>query len=275
MAIAGVAAGAPATILAEQDACFSAFSEAIRLIITCKDFDKDSFAKRPLYLSEAYVLMWHNTGTGGVDGKKSSMHLRTGAYAAVLVDLYARGKIDIVAETSHLGCDQHQMLAVKVIDATLTGTYLDEAGFTHILAYHKAHPNKQKLLRDWFEREERECSVSLTLKSLVRKKILGDVHTGFFGLFHKYPTLDASLENSLDQEMKQVSLKECKPDSFMLSLLTLSRTADHSFTFVDPILKKHFTKEEYKIAKENIKVIVTSQGAVLRSPKLNRKKMKV
>eukprot|EP00794_Sanderia_malayensis_P019934 gene19934-21886_t len=274
MAIAEAVAGAPAAILAEQNACFSSFCEAVRLVITCNDFDKSAFAKRRLYLSEAYVLMWQNSGTGEIDGKKSSMYLRTGAYAAVIVDLYAAGKIDIVFDSSHLGCEHHQQLTVKVIDQTPTGTYLDKAGFNHILHHHSAHPNKQRLLRDWFEREERECSVQLTLNNLVKRKILGDVHTGFFGMFHKFPTLDASYEEALDAEMKQVSLKECKPDSFMLSLLTLSRTADNFFSFVDPILKKHFTKEEYKIAKENIKVIVQSQGAVLRSPKLNRKKMK-
>lgn len=274
MAIAGAAAGVPGAVLAEQDACFATFCEAVRLIITCKDIDKSSFSKRPLHLSEAYVLMWHNSGTGGVDGKNSSLYLRTGAYAAVLLDLYASGKIDIVFDSSHLGCEQHQSLAVKVTEAKRTGTYLDDAGFNHILAYHAAHPGKQKLLRDWFEREERECSVSLTLKNLIRRKILGDVHKGFFGMFHKYPTKDSSFENILDAEMKQVALKECKPDSFMLSLLTLSRTADNFFSFVDPILQKHFTKDEYKIAKENIKVIVQSQGAILRSPKLNRKKFK-
>ena len=275
MALAGAAAGAPAAMLAEQDACFSSFCEAIRLIITCKDFDKAAFKQRPLNLSEAYVLLWHNSGTGGLDGKKSSMHLRTGAFAAVLVDLLVREKIDIIFDDTHLGCEHHQKLAVKVLDPTSTGTYLDEAGFSHIVVHHKAHPTKNKLLRDWFEREERECAVSVTLKNLVKRKILGDVHTGFFGMFHKYPTKDGSFAEVLDAEMKQVSLKECKPDSFMLSLLTLSRTADTFFSFVDPILQKHFTKDEYKVAKENIKVIVQSQGAVLRSPKLNRKKFKV
>ncbi|XP_065064186.1 uncharacterized protein LOC135690524 [Rhopilema esculentum] len=275
MAMAGAAVGAPAALLAEQDACFNSFCDAVRLIITCKDFNKASFKTRPLNLSEAYVLLWHNTGTGGLDGSKSSMHLRTGAFAAVLIDLLVRDKIAIINDTVHLGCEQHQRLAVKVLDPTPTGTYLDIAGFNHIVAYYKAHPQKNKLLKDWFEREERECCVSVTLKNLIKRKILGDVHTGFFGMFHKYPTKDSSFEEVIEAEMKQVSLKECKPDSFMLSLLTLSRTADMFFSFVDPVLQKHFTKDEYKVAKENIKVIVQTQGAVLRSPKLNRKKMKV
>ena len=275
MAVAGAALGAPAAMLAEQEACYASFCEAMRLIITCKDFNKESFKQRPLKLSEAYVLLWHNSGTGGLGKSKSSIHLRTGAFAAVIVDLFVLGKIDIVPDSTHLGCEQHQNMAVKVLDSSRTGTYLDNAGFNHIVTYAKAHPEKNKSLRDWFEREQQECCVSVTLKNLIKRKILGDVHTGFFGMFHKYPTKDASFEEVLDAEMKQVSLKECKPDSFMLSLLTLSRTADNFFSFVDPILEKHFTKEEYKIAKENIKVIVQSQGAVLRSPKLNRKKFNV
>ena len=273
MALAGAPPSAVAALLAEQEACYAAFCEAIRLIITCKDFDKASFKKRPINLSEAYVLLWHNAASGSMDGK-SNMNLRAGAFAAVLIDLMVRDKIEFIKDESHLGCEQHQSYRVKVVDVTPTRTYLDNAGFNHIVAHHEAHPDKNKSLRDWFEREERECSVSVTLQNLVKRKILGDVHTGFFGMFHKYPTKDASYAEVLDVEMKQVSLKECKPDSFMLSLLTLSRTADNLFSFVDPILRKHFTKDEYKIGKENIKVIVQSQGAVLRSPKLNRKKFK-
>ena len=260
-------------LLAEQDICYTSFCEAIRLIITCNDFDKGAFKTRALNLSEAYVLLWHNTDNGSMDGK-SNMNLRAGAFAAVLVDLMVRDKIDIRKDESNLGCDQHVNYRVHALDMKPTRTYLDNAGFNHIVSYHEKHPENAKSLRDWFDYEERACSVSVTLKNLVKRKILGDVHTGFFGMFHKYPTKDASYEEVLDAEMKQVSLKECKPDSFMLSLLTLSRTADNLFSFVDPILRKHFTKEEYKIAKENIKVIVKSQGEILRSPKLNRKKFK-
>ena len=274
MAVAGAAAGATATHLVEQQVCFNSFCDAIRLIITCKDFNKESFKKRRLYLSEAYCLLWQNAGTGDVDGRKSSLHLRTGAFAAVLVDLFVLGKISITEDTSTLQCPEHQKLMLKVSDGTPTSTYLDKAGFEHILAHHQKHRGTPKPVYDWLDREERECSVSVTLKNLVKRGILEDVHSGFFGMFHKYPTKDSGPEQELDKELKLVSLKEMKPDSYMLSLLTLSRTADNFFSFVDPILEKHFTKQEYKIAKENIKVIVQSQGAVLRSPKLERKKFK-
>lgn len=273
MALAGAPPSAVSALLAEQDACYAAFCEAIRLIITCKDFDRSSFNKRPINLSEAYVLLWHNADSGSMDGK-SNMNLRAGAYAAVLLDLMVRGKIDIVKDESHLGSEHHHSYVVKVIDVEPTRTYLDVAAFNHIVAWHEANPDRSKLLKDWFDRDERDSSVTVTLLNLIKRKILGDVHTGFFGMFHKYPTKDTSFTEVLDVEMKRVALKECKPDSFMLSLLTLSRTADNLFSFVDPILRKHFTKEEYKIAKENIKVIVQSQGAILRSPKLNRKKIK-
>ena len=43
-----------------------------------------------------------------------------------------------------------------------------------------------------------------------------------------------------------------EPDSFMESLLVLCRESDKIFVLNDPILKKHFTKEEYKIAKTNL-----------------------
>ncbi|XP_065064196.1 uncharacterized protein LOC135690534 [Rhopilema esculentum] len=273
MALSGGMPGSVSALLAEQESCYMDFAEALKRIVTSKTFDKESFKNRPLNISEAYVLLWQNMTSGSIDGK-SNMNLRVGAFAAVLVDLLVRDKVEIVNDVTHLGSDQNQKYIVKVLDTKPTGTYLDNAGFSKILAYQKANSSGPRLLETWLE-EGREDAVTPTLKNLIERKILGDVHTGLFGTLHKYPTKDASFETALDAEMKQVSLKECKPDSFMLSLLTLSRTADNLFTFVDPILRKHFTKDEYKVAKENIKVIVQSQGEVLRSPKLDRKKLKI
>ena len=273
MALASTLPGSVAQVLAERDACFDSFVNALKLIITCKDFDKKVFKKRPLDLSEAYVLVWHNTSNSTIDGK-SNMNLRVGASAAVLLDLMVREKIEIADDDTHLGCDQHCDLAIKVLNVKSTKSYLDYAGFKQIVNYHEKNHGKRYLVKDWFEDQENQYTVKIILRNLVERKIIGDVQTGMCGIMHKYPTKDASFETALDTEMKQVSLKECKPDSFMLALLTLSRTADHLFTFIDPILRKHFTKDEYKVAKENIKVIVQSQGEVLRSPKLDRKKKK-
>ena len=59
------------------------------------------------------------------------------------------------------------------------------------------------------------------------------------------------------QEIRGIALDYVEPDSFMRVLLTLLRGADGLYTFKDPLLKRHFTKDEYKCAKERIKHLVS------------------
>jgi hypothetical protein len=57
--------------------------------------DKNSIAKREMKLCEAYCLLWHHRRLGTVDGRKTSDKLISCAYASVILDLWAAGKIDI------------------------------------------------------------------------------------------------------------------------------------------------------------------------------------
>jgi hypothetical protein len=46
-------------------------------------------------LCEGYCLLWHHRGLGTVNGRKTSDKLISCAYASVILDLWAAGKIDI------------------------------------------------------------------------------------------------------------------------------------------------------------------------------------
>ncbi|CAB4039494.1 Hypothetical predicted protein, partial [Paramuricea clavata] len=57
--------------------------------------DKNSITKREMKLCEAYCLLWHHRRLGTVNGRKTSIKLISCAYASVILDLWAAGKIDI------------------------------------------------------------------------------------------------------------------------------------------------------------------------------------
>ena len=57
-------------------------------------------------------------------------------------------------------------------------------------------------------------------------------------------------------QIRKIALENAEPDSYMQSLLTLMRAADDLHCFMDPLLKRHFSSEEYDKAKKRIKALV-------------------
>lgn len=53
-----------------------------------------------------------------------------------------------------------------------------------------------------------------------------------------------------------MALENVTPDSYIRALLLIMRAVDDFFMLSDPLLKRHFSKEEYKPAKERIKSLV-------------------
>ena len=51
-------------------------------------------------------------------------------------------------------------------------------------------------------------------------------------------------------------LDDVEPSSYIRVLLVLARCSDNLMVLQDPVLKKHFSKEEYGKAKEKINVLV-------------------
>ena len=58
------------------------------------------------------------------------------------------------------------------------------------------------------------------------------------------------------RQIRKIALDGAEPDSFVWVLLVLMRAADDFYVLHDPFLKRHFSKEEYKCAKERIKQLV-------------------
>ena len=73
---------------------------AINRIIRSSYFDREVIVNRPLKLSQAYCLLWHDAQTGDVKGRESSWNyeLQGGAFATCILDLLAMEKIDFELE---------------------------------------------------------------------------------------------------------------------------------------------------------------------------------
>lgn len=250
----------------------ASFVGAIKSVLKSKNFKKEYFKRRKLYLCEAYCLLWQHSGTGNLDVKKSSQQIKTGAYAAILLDLYACNKINLTEKDDN---DFKTQLYVEVIDPDPTFTFMDRVVYNQILQHYEQSGGRACVIEDWLSTAEDVCCVTASLNNLVSRGILSHAQTGVFGTFHKHPLVNIGPVQELQRELKGVALKERRPDSFMLALITMSLAAEDYYSFVDPILESHFTKKEYRVAKENIKMIVNTQGVVLKSPKFTRKKFSV
>ena len=60
--------------------------------------DKNAITKRQTKLCEAFCLLWHHRRLGTVDGRQTSEKLISCAYAAVILDLWAASKIEIIVK---------------------------------------------------------------------------------------------------------------------------------------------------------------------------------
>ena len=58
------------------------------------------------------------------------------------------------------------------------------------------------------------------------------------------------------KEIRQVAVDNAPPDAYIRALLLIMRAVDDFFMLSDPLLRRHFSKEEYKPAKERIKALV-------------------
>jgi len=227
-------------------------------IIASPLFDKKDIQQRSLKLSEAYCLLWQNSRTGDVDGRQGSKAKIGGAVCAVLLDLIAMGKIGIEFEKKKFLFVNYTDIWVKVNDSSPTGTFLDKALFTKMVAKRK-EGYKQKLvfwIRDCITSWDYENNVaSVCLDSLVKRGILGKERK-MAGLKTDYPTKNPEPKKTLSREIRKIALEAAKPDSYMRTLLTILRAVDNFYSFEDPFLERHFTSKEYKGAKATIKRIV-------------------
>lgn len=77
-------------------------------------FDKNSFVKRNLKLCQCFCLLWQNTSTGDVHGRQKCGALTNTATAAVMLDLFLEGKIDLEINVKSWMEKKREVLLVKV-----------------------------------------------------------------------------------------------------------------------------------------------------------------
>eukprot|EP00794_Sanderia_malayensis_P019070 gene19070-20985_t len=227
------------------------FARTVYEVATSRLFLLSDFQNRDIFLSEAYLLLWQNSETGHVDGRKVGLPLKVGAYAALFLDLIVAGKLEIFLSP------EDRDPRVRVVDDMPTGTFLDDGLFDSLRARHHRTINLQK----WLEKAEESSCVDIILNNLILRGILKKEKCGMLGLklFRKFPTTNPQPERDLVQEIRDVAITDTRPDSYILALLALCRDADNIFLISDPILKKHFEPDEYQESKKKIdKLIVDS-----------------
>ncbi|KAL9976473.1 hypothetical protein ACROYT_G013780 [Oculina patagonica] len=231
-------------------------SAKIGELLASERFDKDSIAHRELSLSQAFCLLWQNQQTGDVAGRQRPNAITDSATAAVLLDLYVLEKIDLEKEIKHWMDRKRQIVMVKVKDATLTGSYLDQALFSDIVKHHQRTDGKPRTIVEWIIQGsyERENSATVVLDSLVIRGILGR-ESKLFG--RRYPTVDSEPQRKLLDEIRKVVLLSQPADGYIWTLLKLMYEADCCMGKKSPLLSRCFSPEEFLAAKETIKTLVT------------------
>lgn len=228
----------------------------LSMLLSCDRFDKDSVIQKDLSLSQAFCLLWQNDKTGDVAGRQRPSVMTDTASAAVLLDLYVLGKIDLDREIKHWMDRKRQVILVKVKDATITSSYLDKALFSDIVKYHQKSMGRQKTTVEWIIQgsHERENAATAVLDSLVQRGILGR-ESKLFG--RRYPTCNSDPERKLVDEIQKVVLLNQPADSFIWTLLKLMYEADCCSGKKAPLLGRYFSAEDFANAKETIKALVT------------------
>jgi len=239
-----------ANIYQDMEEVAKVFGRIVYNTICHTNFKPDEFDQHSLFLCEAYCLLWQDAGTGQVDGRKVGIPLKVGVFAALFIDLAAASKIEVF-KNNH---DDEPMF--RVIDQNATESFLDVAIFDSLRSADLHGRLREAKLWKWLIRaEDAEC-VENTFDSLVIKGILKEKPSGLFGIFKRFPTRNPLPEKKLEEKIKNIAFNKESPDSYMLSLLILSRESDQIFLCSDPILKKHFTSLEYKEAKKTLDQIL-------------------
>jgi len=182
--------------VADGDQDYSAeIARNLREIFDSDRFVIECFRERSLTIFQALCLLWHNQDSGDVPGRKTSAPLYGNVTAAVLVDLYVLGKIDIEdARVTCLGV-KYKKMVLKVIDFAPTDSYLDDCMFNQMIEHTQKHPDKPRSAEEWIlkgSNYHKPTCVSATFDSLVKLGLLGKVPK-LLGTCMKYPTLNPGI----------------------------------------------------------------------------------
>ena len=200
------------------------------------------------------------------------MFLSLGVYAAVLLDLYAAGVIDFYYDNKSNGFGERKLgLYIRLTDSDSSFTFVYDILFKHLFLHHDVPRKVNQSVSDWLTSVQNTSSaITAIMDNLVARGILSKTECRFEENFFSYRVMNFWPGQELEREIISTGLREVKPDSFLLSLLTLSHVCE--INFVSTRLDKFFKGRENSVAKENIRTIVDTQGHVLKSPKFIRKK---
>ncbi|KAK3710157.1 hypothetical protein QZH41_010556 [Actinostola sp. cb2023] len=254
--------------MSTEDAWYMA--DKLREVLEAKNFNKDDFDTRAFKLSQAFCLLWQDKDTGEVSGRQRSGKTANAAVVAVLIDLFILGKIEFEALVKQWTSmrRKREIIYVKVIDTSLTGTYLDKALFTSMLSYHNAKPDEPKTVTEWIIQGSclpPTCATNV-LDSLVEAKILGKTSVMFW---KKFPTLNAEPETQLVQEIRRIALLGHIADGYMWTLIKLLCDIDNNTFTKGSLLSRHFSAEESPKAKSHFTTLFCIGESCVDARKLN------
>lgn len=89
-------------------------AKAVKEIVNSSYFDKEVCRSEDLKVSQAYCLLWQDSESGDVDGRKISVETNGGAAAAVLIDLVVLGKVEVEIEPNKTLGVKNDKILLKV-----------------------------------------------------------------------------------------------------------------------------------------------------------------
>ena len=230
----------------DQEEVAKLFGRIVYTIVCHTDFEACDFNEYPLHLCESYCLLWQDAQTGQVDGRLMGVQLKIGVFAALFIDLVAEDKIQVFKT------NPEDEPLFSVVEANHSESFLDIAIFNTLLSATSTGRLKEAKIYKWLERAADADLVETTFESLVARGILKEKASGILGICKRFPTVNPEPEQKLEEKIKNIALNDEELDSYMLSLLILSRESDRIFMCSDPILKKHFSSLEYSQAKKRL-----------------------
>lgn len=254
-----MASGAAAAGAAMDNAA-NKMRDCIVGIVTSHWFDKEDFNHEKLKLSQAFCLLWQDPESGEVSGRKMGVECNVGATAAAILDLIVMNRVEIELESNTTLGVKDDNIWLKVINEKPTDTFLDGPLFDEIVKHHNKNPDKPQKLKKviFWDIGKVMCKNqvgTVTLDSLVDIGVL-EMKEKLVG--RKYPTVKPGVEDSLRDQIRSVVLDDAEPNSYIHSLLLISRISDRLHLVSEPVLKKCFSKDEYGRAKDKLDAMLDS-----------------
>eukprot|EP00667_Euglena_gracilis_P016848 EG_transcript_17672 len=221
----------------------SRLATAVSEIFNSAQFVATEILDSPLSFSQAYCLLWQDSATGDLEGRKSCEALQAGLTAALVLDLCSHGRLLVSSqERQVLGVRWERPTAV-LVDKQPTDSYLDGALLSKFLDRAKkkkgaCHWPLEDLFAACFDGD----AAKVVLRELVSRGVVSEVK-GLCGL-KKYPTVDPQPKADLTAVLHGVLLGRAEPTPYAACLLTLLHAADANL-YQPRLVKPQFAPHDY------------------------------